>query len=903
MARVLLLAVRGSAALAAAMLLPVARAAISDVIVWDSVRTTTQMTNTLANGYSSTTGMRLWWKFNNSDLGYDNTGHGHTGIVKGVVSGLTMTGPFGVSRTVASGFNYDNCYIVADHGYADGSTVDRTYEMWIRNPGKNGSVFFSLTQTETGGGDDLKRMWVNTDGSITIADYSPITGSQSFTSGQLTWNADQWYQIIVVYDYDATTARHNVRVYRGTRPSTLTLLFNYTSAAAATRHWLAVGGHERGYYSLGVGKAGYLGCDGTAATPTIRPEDYGAIGNGTHDDTAAWRTACAVLSAHGRGTLELTSGKTYLVGNETPGSSPAYYKADTLGVILGATRGNIIVNGNGATVRLKAGMHYGAFNPSDGTKYDGQTTDPDYAAAPGNLLFIQACSNVEVHDLTLYGDIDHQIWGGEWSNAVGDTGIQLPQSGIKLVGNAAVYLHDIQTNANGLDGIDILNDHLDENSDLQTVLIERAYSYYNGRQGLSYNCGNHLKVYDSVFAHTGTVAGKVNSPGAGVDVEPMGRYMAPGTLFDNCKFFNNHAAGLLLVGAPGVIARNCTLWGTTTYAAKVGNSTDADHLFVGCSLYGGLYTRGQRIRLENCAILNPPTADFSPNYLGAPVADRIGIEQVGGSVVASGCTIQALQASKSTSLNANAALQNCIVTHGNKHGTSGTFVAGLVNGSYLVNTKFNETSALGSLYPTEVYYVNDGNGAAKIGPGCLIEGPTAGSKHYVSWSTYTDPRPIDFDPAGLPVDIPDGVLTPNAGAGETQINTGATYTASPAFTNPADSGGRLFDKDLPYDDWNNACGINYVDQTVTVDLKATRSVRAVKLRMKNSQKPLRVFVYVGDGTTWTLMGLIRPQENIALAPWFDTTAATPLPGRYVKLAFENEGLWGWYINEVKIYGY
>jgi hypothetical protein len=94
-----------------------------------------------------------------------------------------------------------------------------------------------------------------------------------------------------------------------------------------------------------------------------------------------------------------------------------------------------------------------------------------------------------------------------------------------------------------------------------------------------------------------------------------------------------------------------------------------------------------------------------------------------------------------------------------------------------------------------------------------------------------------------------------------------------------------------------------VDQTVTVDLKATRSVRAVKLRMKNSQKPLRVFVYVGDGTTWTLMGLIRPQENIALAPWFDTTAATPLPGRYVKLAFENEGLWGWYINEVKIYGY
>jgi hypothetical protein len=175
----------------------------------------------------------------------------------------------------------------------------------------------------------------------------------------------------------------------------------------------------------------------------------------------------------------------------------------------------------------------------------------------------------------------------------------------------------------------------------------------------------------------------------------------------------------------------------------------------------------------------------------------------------------------------------------------------------------------------------------------------------VAWDVAGGSRTLNNIPTNIsPVE---GVLTPNAQTGETQISyaTRPTYTASPAFTNPADStGDRLFDKDVP-DDWTNAVGLNWVDQTVTVDLKVTRNVRAVKLRMKHlvTQRPKRVIVSVGSASAgWTPIGLIQPRENCVTAPWYDVTVPSPVATRYVKLDFENEGEWGWYINEVKVLG-
>lgn len=920
--------------LGATLLLPaLLHAAVSDVIVWDMIRSTNQMTTTRDSGYSSMTNMRLWWKLSApGTLGADSTANNRDAKIKGVVQGLSTPDEFGVTRSVATGFNTEDSYLVGNPGFTNGSTADRTYEFWIRNPSKNSSVFFSITQSETGQilsgqEDDLKRMWVDTDGSIKMADrgYTDASGSHVQTTGALTWNANQWYQIVVVFDYQGNN-QHIVKVYRGSRanPVQLSLLFNYTAASygSSTQHWLAIGGHPRSYQGArkdDVGKAGFLGCDGPGTAPVITPETYGALGNGIHDDTYAWRKACAVVGAYGQGTLQLTAGRTYLVGNyhvNSSGNAP-HYEYDGLGRIAGARHGKITISGNGATVKLKDDLYVGGYHPVTGAP-DSSITSPGvqdplhlYAAEPGNLLTLETNLEVEVKNLNLDGNIQTQIFGGTY----GDAGYQLDQTGIFLDLNDSVWIHDVGSSNNAKDGISIAN-LVTETDPLKTVLIERATCDSNGRQGLSYNCGNHLEVYDSVFSKAGRVV--FNSPGCGVDVEPMGRYMAQGALFDHCKFYDNQAYGLNLLNAPPCIIRDCTLWGTTNYALKVGtsNSIDVDHLFIRCKLYGGYYhSSANRIRFEQCSFLNPDVGDANSAYPNSPVAPRHGIEQVGtGSTILSGCDIQALQTYdaqnpstkwKSAWVIAGAVLQNCVVTHGSWQGT-GTKSAGVYKYSYLANTKFRETSVYAN-HSSDTYYIEDGDTTSQsaIGPNVTIEGPTAGSQHYIAWGSAGTGNAIPAQTIGT--NVTEGVLTPNASAGETQLNTGATYTASPAYTNPVDStGARLFDGDPVGGGWNNKCGLNWVDQTVTIDLKASRHVRSVKMSFQNTQMPRRVIVKVSDSSTYSDtapgLGLVRPLEGGFSAPWFDATLPTPLVGRYVHLRFENDADWGWYINEVKVYG-
>ena len=51
--------------------------------------------------------------------------------------------------------------------------------------------------------------------------------------------------------------------------------------------------------------------------PFILPEDYGAIGNGVHDDTAAIWAAINVAEAAGGGTILFSDKKTYLCNQPT----------------------------------------------------------------------------------------------------------------------------------------------------------------------------------------------------------------------------------------------------------------------------------------------------------------------------------------------------------------------------------------------------------------------------------------------------------------------------------------------------------------------------------------------------------------------------------------------------------
>ena len=145
------------------------------------------------------------------------------------------------------------------------------------------------------------------------------------------------------------------------------------------------------------------------------------------------------------------------------------------------------------------------------------------------------------------------------------------------------------------------------------------------------------------------------------------------------------------------------------------------------------------------------------------------------------------------------------------------------------------------------------------------------------------------------------VLSDNALSGEPAIETGATYTAGPAFTNPADSSGRrLINRDPEGGNWNDVAGINYTDQTVVFDLKATRMVGKVEFLFSHPQKPASVEISLGndkDGP-WTTFGSIAPGER---SGWYKVAVDSALSARYLRLFFKLDK-WGWYVSEVKIWG-
>lgn len=938
-----------SAWLALALAAPSAAfAAVSNVIVWTTARTPAQLNTTLQNAPTSSPDMRLWWKCDSgANVGWDSTGNAKHGTIKGTVAGIPMLNPWGVSRTVASGFNAPFCYLVGNPGIA--YTANRTYELWIRNPSKDYSVFFSLLrsktgQVRTGQPSDLMRMWVEPDGSLKVADRG--SALQFAQSAALTWTTDEWYQISIVYEVSGTN--HTIKVFRGERGITLptTPLFSYTSANVNSDQWMAIGGHEESFIVAerdDTGRPGFLGCDGNGQLAAVTPEMYGALGDGVNDDTAAWRRACAVLSAHGQGTLTLTAGKTYMVGKETvindSLAETRWYEHDQMGWVVGARHGKVTVNGNGATVKLNPGMHFGGYDPLTGAatdKLSGDSAYRDYSSDIGNLLYFEGNLDVEVTNIKLHGNLSSQIWGGKY----GDKGYQSRQSGVYFRNNDNVLVHNnVNSSYHALDGLGVTNDDLDDASPLQKITLYNVTAQHNGRQGLSYNCGNHLEIYDSDFSYTGRTLpsnsapfgdplAKLNYPGAGIDLEPMGRYMGSrvwasatghrAPVIENCTLFDNRENGLLLTGSTPSIIRDCTFWQSTggravfVYGDTSVGDEDADHFFIRCSIYGQLYNRsGRRLRLEECTFVQANTAYYGPLAAYVPVKDRPAIEttSTGGAIHLDRCTFNITQNNGSGVTRSawayKTVFENSLVHHANYNLSLASSKASIILNGLVVNTRFTDAG-----FPSSSsYYIDDGSSGTQtnIGPGVVLAGPTAGSSHYISWSTSAGTRPFTTDVTVTP-NVSWGVLTPNAGTGETQVPNSAYYTASPAFTNPVDStGARLFDKDLPSDDWTNACGLNWVDQEVTVFLGATRNVYSVKLRMKHAetQRPKRVYVEVGDGTTWTEMGLLRPNErdNATNADtWYSVTLPTALSGSRVRLRFRNEGAWGWYINEVKVYG-
>lgn len=322
---------------------------------------------------------------------------------------------------------------------------------------------------------------------------------------------------------------------------------------------------RRAFIMQGLGASFVVATRSAAAAPKIfRPEEFGARGDGRTDDTEAFARLSHAVSRSGGGTI-LLSRTTYMVGCQRPAQPPSD-RFEPLPIIeLEDLADGVTIEGSGAVLRAIAGGRYGSFDAS-GRPFHPQMPffDGSARASPYRFMIRVARSRgpVVIQNLELDGNIAAMRIGGEW----GDTGRQIPMTGIGLFENAAselladLYLHD-----HGQDGLLIDGSH---KRSIFPRRIDRVRCIANGRQGCSVVGGNGYRFANCEFSRTGR--GRISSsPGAGVDIEAEGGKCVDSLSFTGCVFDDNFGAGVVADSgrSSDVVFENCRFIGITNWSA------------------------------------------------------------------------------------------------------------------------------------------------------------------------------------------------------------------------------------------------------------------------------------------------------------------------------------------------
>jgi hypothetical protein len=297
----------------------------------------------------------------------------------------------------------------------------------------------------------------------------------------------------------------------------------------------------------------------------VRPEDFGAIGDGVTNDTDAFAAMSDHINDRGGGTIVLRRA-TYIVGRQSRGLTKTEYAYVPARIIdLEKLTRPLVIEGNGARLKCAAGLRFGTFDRQSGKptqrampNYDGSEIGAPYHA----MIRLTACkAPVTVRDIELDGSLPELRIGGTF----GDTGTQLPATGLFLRDNTGTEtVIDVHTHHHALDGIQIDG----VNSRPARSRFQNVVSEYNGRQGLSLVGGTGYDFSNCQFNHTGRSA-LVSAPAAGVDIEAEGDKTVRDVTFGDCKFVNNVGCGMVAEMGPSREATfaRCTFVGTTAWSA------------------------------------------------------------------------------------------------------------------------------------------------------------------------------------------------------------------------------------------------------------------------------------------------------------------------------------------------
>ncbi|MDQ3276821.1 MAG: glycoside hydrolase family 55 protein [Bacteroidota bacterium] len=310
---------------------------------------------------------------------------------------------------------------------------------------------------------------------------------------------------------------------------------------------------------------------------------FGAKGDGKTSDHEAFQRAAAFFNARGgNGELVISKG-VYLVGkqvfNRNTTTLPVYNGTDVLSL---ENVKNLTITGQpGSKIKFRKGLFYGAFDPATGKAYkhnEGFFAKPPYLAIIGHAIALNNCSDVTIQNLELDGNNGEIVLGGTY----GDTGYQIPHTGIFVLNSRKVTVNKVHSHHFGQDGIMIGNATGDSKVKDEVVLSNSVFEY-NSRQGFSWIGGNDLNVINCKFNHTGR--GKFSSaPSAGVDIEAEVGSLKNGR-FISCEFINNAGAGLVADSGPSsdCTFTNCVFWGVTNWSVWVNKP---GFRFIDSKIYG-----------------------------------------------------------------------------------------------------------------------------------------------------------------------------------------------------------------------------------------------------------------------------------------------------------------------------
>jgi hypothetical protein len=295
----------------------------------------------------------------------------------------------------------------------------------------------------------------------------------------------------------------------------------------------------------------------------IRPEDFGAKGDGVANDSQAFAAMSAHVNRRGGGTIVLRK-TTYLVGRQVAGEPDWAFTPGRV-IELRGLRLPLVIRGNGARLKCAPGLRYGSFDRRSGAvaNIPMPHSRQDLRASPywAMIIVMDSTAPVEITDLELDGSINELRIGGGF----GDSGIQIAASGIFLRDN-----HDTETVRNvhshhhGQDGVMVDGDDKRRaRSRFEDVVCE-----YNGRQGMSLIGGRGYDFLRCKFNHTGR-SKVASAPVAGFDIEAEGGKVNRDMTFTDCEFSNNVGCGMVADSndSEGATFTRCKFIGTTNWSA------------------------------------------------------------------------------------------------------------------------------------------------------------------------------------------------------------------------------------------------------------------------------------------------------------------------------------------------